>query len=112
VEKSMTDESRRELEDIKFLIESNRDLIKPMFGTMFWQLLEAEKTMSPSDLAREGINLSLISDDDEVLATFMTAYIRLWESAGDLNAASRFIATTLEMTADELIQTRQLLNKL
>ncbi len=107
----MSENSKRELEDIKFLLETNADTIKPMFGMMFWQLLEAEKTMTPEEFAREGVNLNLVSDDDEILAAFMTSYIRLWEGSADLSAASRFIASTLKMSADELIQTRQLLQK-
>ena len=108
----MSEDSKRQLEDIKYLIEANAEIIKPMFGMMFWQLVEAEKTMTPEEFTKEGVSLSLISDDDEVLASFMTAYVRLWEGSADLNAASRFIASTLNMTADELIQTRQLIDKM
>ena len=108
----MIDESKKQLEDIKYLLETNADIIKPMFGMMFWQLVEAEKTMTAEEFTREGVSLSLISDDDEILASFMTSYVRLWEGSGDLNAASRFIASTLNMSADELIQTRQLIDKM
>lgn len=100
-------EQRENLEAIKLNLTQNRDLIVPVFGFMFWQLSEAEKSLSAEDFAKEGMNLTLDHSDDEVIATFMADYIKLWLSANDFNAASRFIANCLAMSADELLQTRQ-----
>ncbi len=103
----MSEEQRQELADIRFLIKSSAQVIKPYFGLMFWQLQHAEGLLSADEFAKNGLSLNLDDETDEVLAGFTAAYVRLWLSAGDFNAASRFIAAELNMTADELLQSRQ-----
>ena len=103
----MNEEQRAELADIRFLIKSSAQVIKPYFGLMFWQLQHAESALSPEEFAQHGLSLNLDDETDEVLAGFTAAYVKLWLSAGDFNAASRFIAAELKMTADELLQSRQ-----
>lgn len=103
----MTDESRKELEEIRHFLRSNRDTLKPMFGVMFWELTAIEGKVSPEKIAEEGTSLTLSAANDEFHAELLATYTKLWISANDLNAASRFIAASLEMTADELLQTRQ-----
>lgn len=96
------------LESVKTYIKQHREIIKPMFGLMFWQLAAAEEHLSAEDFAAQGMNLTLDGADDEVLANFMAQYVKIWLSANDFNAASRFVASCLEMSADELLQTRLL----
>lgn len=103
----MNEEQRRELEDLRFLIKTNRDVIKPYFGLMFWQLQEVQVHLDPEEFAKHGMSMNLEGESDEVLASFMAAYVKLWLSAKDFNAASRFLASELQMTADELLQSRQ-----
>jgi len=103
----LNEDQQRELSEVRFLLRKNRDLLKPYFGLMFWQLQEAEKRLGPEEFAKHGMSMSLEGETDEVLASFTAAYVKLWLSAGDFNAASRFIAAELSMTADELLQTRQ-----
>ena len=103
----MNEEQAQELADIRFLIKSSSTVIKPYFGLIFWQLQHAESGLSPEEFAQHGLSMNLEDEADEALAAFTAAYIKLWLSAGDLNAASRFIAAELKMTADELLQSRQ-----
>jgi len=106
--KPSPEEQRQQLEDIKFLIRNNADKIKPLFGVMFWELADIEKRISPEEFARQGMQMTMQESDDEVLASFMGSYVNLWMSAGDLTAASRFVADCLSMSADELLQTRSI----
>ena len=99
-------EQREELEKHKELLASTPQLFKPMFGMMFWQFVELESEMSPEDLLKEAITLTLADDNDEAFAGFMSLYVQLWDSARDFHAASRFIADSLGMTANELIEAR------
>jgi hypothetical protein len=99
---------KEKLEEIKKSLQQNREILMPVFGIMFWQLALAEARLTAEEFASEGMKLTLEKDDDEVVATFMATYIELWLSAKDFNAASRFIADGLGMSADELLQTRQL----
>ncbi len=103
----MNEEQAQELADIKFLIKNGTTVIKPYFGLMFWQLQHAESLLSAEEFAQHGLSMNLEDETDEVLAAFTAAYIKLWLSAGDFNAASRYIAAELKMTADELMQSRQ-----
>jgi len=103
----VNDDQKSELADLKFLIKSSADIIKPYFGLMFWQLQHAEANLSPEEFAQQGMSMNLEDDADEVLAAFTAAFIKVWLSAGDFNAASRFIAAELKMSADELLQSRQ-----
>lgn len=103
----MDEKQKSVLADIKFLLKANASIIKPYFGLMFWQLQEAESQLDPEEFTQHGMSMTLDSDADEILASFMTSYIQLWLSARDFNAASRFVAAELKMTADELIQSRQ-----
>ena len=102
----MKDE-QREIADLRFLIKNNSSVIKPYFGLMFWQLQEGESALSPDEFASQGMSFNLDGEADEVLAAFTAGYIKIWLSAGDFNAASRFIAAELRMSADELLQSRQ-----
>lgn len=101
-------ENKNELNEIQGFIARNVDVIKPNFGVMFWQLSELQNRLSPEEFADQGLNLELQEADDEVVAEFLAIYLKLWRDSNDLNAASRFVASRLGMTADELIQTRQL----
>ena len=98
---------KQELEEIKAHLKQNAELIKPAFGMMFWQLQNAEERLNPEDFAEQGMKLTLDQVDDEVIATFITTYVKLWLSAKDFNAASRFVADCLSLSADELLQSRQ-----
>ena len=102
----MSDDQRKQLEDMKFLIRSNAEKIKPLFGVMFWELADIEGQMTPEEFAEAGMAMKMEDPDDEVLGSFMSTYVTLWLSAGDLTAASRFVADCLGMSADELLQTR------
>lgn len=104
----MNDNTKEELADLLSLLRQHGEVIKPNFGFMFWELLELEKRLSPADFAEQGMNFRLESDGDEIIASFIAGYIKLWYSADDFYAASRFIANALGMSADELIQTRVL----
>lgn len=103
----MNEDQQRELGEIRFLIKNNRELIKPYFGLMFWQLQDAERVLSAEEFAQHGMSMNLEGEEDEVLASFTAAYVKLWLSAKDFNAATRFLANELAMTADELLQCRQ-----
>jgi hypothetical protein len=103
----VNDDQKNELADIKFLIKSNQQTIKPYFGLMFWQLHHAESVLTPEEFAQHGMSMNLEDETDEVLAAFTAAYVKIWLSANDFHAASRYIASELNMTADELIQSRQ-----
>jgi len=103
----VNEDQTNELADIKFLIKSNSTTIKPYFGLMFWQLQYAESQLTADDFSQHGLSFQLENDVDEILASFTAAYIKLWLSAGDFNAASRFISAELNMSASELLQSRQ-----
>ena len=102
------DLGRNELEEIRGFIANNRDMLKPMFGMMFWQLQALETRMSATQFAEQGMSLAMADPDDEILAGFMGSFLKLWHNSGDFNAASRFICSALEISADELLQTRQM----
>lgn len=101
------DQGRKELEEIRSLLRNNIDLLKPIYGMMFWELSQMEQSMTAEEFAEHGMSLNLEEEDDEVIAAFMSTYVQLWKSASDFNAASRFIASSLSMSADELLQCRQ-----
>ena len=104
----MTANSKQELEEIQALLRNNIELLKPIFGMTFWELASAESVLSAEDFASNGMSLNLEAEDDEIVAAFMSSYVQIWMSAKDFNAASRFIASTLSMSADELLQCRQM----
>jgi hypothetical protein len=99
---------KEKLEEIKTSLQHNREILMPVFGMMFWQLAAAESHLTAEQFANEGMKLTLEKVEDEIVGTFMATYIELWLSAKDFNAASRFIADALGMSADELLQTRLL----
>ncbi len=101
-------DGREELEEIRNFLKDHKEPLKPMFGLMFWQLQEVEQSMTADDFAKQGLSLNLAAQEDEILASFVSHFIRLWRDSQDFNAASRFIASSLDMSADELFQTRAL----
>ena len=100
------DNGRKELEDIKSLLRNNIELLKPVFGMMFWELADAEQVMNADEFLNHGMSLNLEEIDDEIIAAFMATYAKLWQNSNDYTAASRFIANCLSMSADELLQCR------
>jgi hypothetical protein len=102
------DNGRKELEDIKSLLRNNIELLKPVFGMMFWELADAEQVMNADEFLNHGMSLNLEEIDDEIIAAFMATYAKLWQNSNDYTAASRFIANCLSMSADELLQCRHL----
>lgn len=101
-------DSRKELEEIQNFIRTNSEVIKPNFGVLFWQLSTLEDSLTPDEFAKQGLNLDLQEANDEIVAEFLAAFIKFWQDSDDLNAASRFFASRLNMSADELLQTRQI----
>lgn len=99
--------SRKQLQEIKEFLGMERERLKPLFGFMFWQFAASGAKTPPESFLKDGMSLTLNQDDDEVQASFMASYVQLWDNSQDFNAASRFIAQSLGMTADELIQCRQ-----
>ncbi|MDA9951169.1 hypothetical protein N9D31_01215 [Oligoflexaceae bacterium] len=95
-----------ELREIEALLRNNTELLKPNFGFMFWQLADIEKQYTPEEFIEQGMNLELQQADDEIVAEFLGIYFKLWRDSKDLSAASRFIASRLGMSADELLQMR------
>ena len=73
---------------------------------MFWELAAVEKHMSLEQIQEETLSLTLEGEDDESLGVLMGTYFQIWASAQDFNGASRFIADSLELTADELLQSK------
>lgn len=104
----MSDDQRSQLQEIRLFLKQNQEVLKPVFGLTFWELERIADQVSPEEIAAQGINLTLTDPDDEVVASFVSTYIQLWTNSRDFNAASRFIASSLQMSADELLQTRQL----
>ncbi|SMF59775.1 hypothetical protein [Pseudobacteriovorax antillogorgiicola] len=102
------EQQRERLREIQEVLRANRKIYKPMFGLMFWQLSDAAKHLSLDDIRNESMTLTLTGDDDEALGALLGIYLQIWDSAKDFNAASRFIASTLELSADELIQSKVL----
>lgn len=109
--RSTIDEQRQKLQEIRSFIKQNGQVLKPYFGLLFWEVVELGEQADPEKLASEGMQISLGGDQDEILGTFLTHFVQIWQSAGDLNAACRFMAASLAMSADELIETRQLHQK-
>lgn len=102
----MSGKNSRQLQEIRDLLRSNTDVLKPYFGMVYWQLIAMEGQVRPEDFLQEGGQLTLREEQDETIAAFISTFMQLWESAGDLNVASRFVADGLGMSADELIQSR------
>jgi len=101
------EEQKRQLEEIKDFLSMEKDRLKPLFGFMFWQFSASGAVSLPDGLISQGLKLTMNQADDEVQATLLDVYVRLWDSSRDLNAATRFIASALQMSADELLQCRQ-----
>jgi hypothetical protein len=99
---------KEELEEMKAFMRINAELLKPMFGMMFWQLQSLEETLDAEEFTKQGMTLTMIDAEDETLAAFMAHYMSIWQNSKDFNAASRFICSCLNMSADELLQTRQM----
>lgn len=101
-------QNRKELDDLRVMIASHRDKLKANFGLIFWQLERIEDQIDPETLGEQGVNFGLESIEDAILGEFIAKFVSIWRSAGDFNAASRFVFSELSMTADELLQVRQL----
>lgn len=104
-------QSLKQLKEIKSLLKTHRETNKAWFGLLFWELQEAAKHYTFEAICQQQASLSLSSEDDEQYASLLSTYLQLWDSAKDFNAASRFIADCLEMTADELIECKILFEK-
>ena len=100
------DSQRQQLLEIQEILKGNRDLYKPMFGLMFWELAEAAKHLKFEEISKESLSLTMTGEEDEALGALVSIYLQIWDSANDFNAASRFMASTLELSADELIQSK------
>lgn len=101
----MTDH-RQQLEEIARNLQEQSELYKPMFGLMFWQLLDAQKHMSIEEISQQPLTITMDQETDEALGALFSTFIQLWDSSQDFYAASRFMAQKLGMSADELIQTK------
>tara|TARA_B100001094_G_scaffold325852_1_gene380905 strand:- start:843 stop:1199 length:357 start_codon:yes stop_codon:yes gene_type:complete len=102
------DHNKKRLLEVKDYLSANTELLKPIFGFLYWQfsLLEESTDYNPDEALIEATKVTLSHEDDEFIAAFLATYIELWQSAKDLGAASRFIADSLGMTANELIESR------
>ena len=102
------EENQKKLNEIKEFIVSNREFLKPLFGFLYWQFSQIEESChyNPDEALQEATSVNLSHEDDELIAAFIASYLELWQGARDLGAASRFIADTLAMTANELIEAR------
>ena len=104
----LTDKSddRQKLDEMQQLLIKNKELNKAYFGLLFWQLHEVSEYTSEAELFSQAATLTLSEPDDESLASLVSLVLQLWDSASDFNAACRFIVSCLDMSADELLQTR------
>lgn len=100
------EEQRRQLQEIRDSLKAQKDLFKPMFGLMFWELAAVEKQMSFEDIQKETLSLTMQGEEDESLGMLLGIYFQIWSSAKDFNGASRFIADSLGLSADELLQSK------
>ncbi|NRA63294.1 MAG: hypothetical protein HRU19_02355 [Pseudobacteriovorax sp.] len=105
---SDTTSQRQKLNEITAQLKLNQDLNKRYFGLLFWQLSAVANQLSLSEIASQPSTLAMTEGDDEALAALVGIYLQIWDSANDFHAASRFLASTLEMTADELIQSKMI----
>ena len=105
-DKLSLEEQKQKLSEIKHTLRQDKMTIKPYFGFLFWQISEMVAVMNPDEVMKEAVNLTLNSDTDAVYAEFMATYIELWSSSNDFNAASRFVADALELSANELIEAK------
>ena len=99
-------QQRQELMAIQEILKQQKDLFKPMFGLMFWQLAATERHLSLEEIRNESLSLTMSQENDEALGVLFGIYLQIWDSANDFNAASRFIASTLDLSADELLQSK------
>jgi hypothetical protein len=99
--------SKKQLQEIKEFFRTERERLKPLFGYMFWEFAASGAKTPPESFLSDGMSLTLDQADDEVQASFMASYVQIWDNCQDFNAASRFVAEALGMSADELIQCRQ-----
>ena len=99
-------EQREKLSEIKANIRTDKDVIKPYFGFLFWQISDMVNVMQAEEVMKEAVNLTLSDETDAVYAQFMATYIELWSSSNDFNAASRFVADALDLSANELIEAK------
>lgn len=105
---SSQQEQRRQLQEIKDMLRQHKDLYKPMFGLMFWEFCSVEKTLSFEEVQKEALSFTMEGEEDESLGVLLSTYFQIWGSARDFNAASRFMADALELSADELIQSKMI----
>ncbi len=101
----------RQLNEIKKNLSDNREVFKAFFGLLFWELHFASQSFSYNEICKQQGSLPLESEGDDQYATLLNIYLQIWDSAKDFNAASRFIADALKMSADELIQCKILFEK-
>jgi len=99
-------EQKAKLAEIKQQVQADKANIKPYFGFLFWQISEMVTLMSPEDVMKEAVNLTLSDETDAVYGQFMATYIELWSSSNDFHAASRFLADALDMSASELLEAK------
>ena len=105
-DKLTLEEQKEKLAEIKDTLRKDKLTIKPYFGYLFWQISDMVAVMSPDDVMKQAVNLTLDSETDAIYAEFIATYVELWSSSNDFNAASRFIADALELSANELIEAK------
>ena len=105
-DKLTIEEQKEKLSEIKAKLRHDKETMKPYFGYLFWQISDMVAVMSPDDVMKQAVNLTLDNDTDALYAEFIATYIELWSSSNDFNAASRFLADALELSANELIEAK------
>ena len=105
-DKLSLEEQKEKLSEIKMNLRQDKLTIKPYFGFLFWQISDMVAVMSPDDVMKQAVNLTLDSETDALYAEFIATYVELWSSSNDFNAASRFIADALDLSANELIEAK------
>lgn len=99
---------REKLEEIRTTLLTNKEPNKSYFGLLYWELLTLKESYSLEEINANQGSITLDADEDPSLAGLLAIFLGLWQNSQDLNAAARFIASSLGMSADELIQTRMI----
>ena len=94
------------LSEVRSLLQTDRERHKSYFGILYWELLDLKGSYSLEEISSKKSAITLEHPDDPTLASLLAILLDLWNQSQDLNAAARFVASALDMTADELIQTR------
>ena len=98
-------EQKEKLAEIKQQLRTDSAKYKAYFYSILANF-EMVTVMSPDDVMKEAVTFSLSDETDAIYGQFMATYIELWSSSNDFNAASRFIADALDMSASELLEAK------